>query len=86
MNPAWVRNMTVITKIMDVQSGSIKIDLPPEFHNKKVEIIILPIEESKNSGQSLQELLLAAPTLSDAELQEYDDVRKPIDKWIVNEF
>jgi len=78
--------MTVITKIVDGQSGSIKIDLPPEFHNKKVEIIILPIEESKNSGQSLQELLLAAPTLSDAELQEYDDVRTSIEKWIIRGF
>jgi hypothetical protein len=78
--------MTVITKIVDVQSGSIKIELPPEFHNKKVEIIILPIEESEKGRQSLQELLLAAPTLSVAELQEYDDVRKPIDKWIVKGF
>jgi hypothetical protein len=68
--------MTVITKIADGQSGSIKIELPPEFHNKKVEIIILPIEESEKGKKSLQELLLAAPTLSDAELQEYDDVRK----------
>jgi hypothetical protein len=80
------RMMEAIRKFADVISGSIKIDLPPDFQAKKVEIIILPIEESENSGQSLQELLLEAPTLSEAELQEYDDVRKSIDKWIVKEF
>lgn len=67
--------MNALRKIEDVKSGSIKIDLPADFHAKRVEIIILLVEDSENGQQSLPDLLLEAPTLTDDELQEYSKVR-----------
>lgn len=78
--------MNVIRKIEEVKSGTIKIDLPNNFHAKKVEIIILPIEESGDGRQSLQDLLLEAPTITDDELQEYNKIREWMNKWNVTEF
>ena len=37
--------MTAIRKILESTSNSITIDLPEEFINKKIEVLILPIEE-----------------------------------------
>lgn len=78
--------MKPIRKIEDVKSGSIKIDLPADFHAKRVEITIQPIDELENGRQLLQDLLLEAPTLTDEELQEYNSVRNWMSKWSVKEF
>jgi len=69
--------MKAIRKIEDVKSGSVTIDLPADFHAKKVEIIVLPVEDSGNGSQSLQDLLLEAPTLTENEVQEYHKVWNP---------
>lgn len=73
--------MKAIRKIEDVKSGSVTIDLPTDFHAQKVEIIVLPIEDSDNGRQSLQDLLLEAPTLTEDELQEYQKVRNWMSQW-----
>lgn len=78
--------MIAIRKIQDVKLGAVTIDLPADFHAKKVEIIILPIEESTNGEQSLQDLLLDAPTLTDDELHEYERIRDWMSQWHINEF
>jgi hypothetical protein len=78
--------MVAIRKIQDVKSGAVIIDLPADFHARKVEIIILPIEESSDGEQNLQDLLLEAPTLTDGELQEYERVRDWMSQWNVKEF
>lgn len=38
--------MTVIRKIIESSSSSITIDLPEEYINKKIEVLILPLEEN----------------------------------------
>ncbi len=38
--------MTAIRKILESTSNSITIELPEEFINKKIEVLILPIEEN----------------------------------------
>ncbi len=78
--------MNAIRKIEDVKSGSIKIDLPADFQAKRVEIIILPIDESENGRQDLKDLLLEAPTLTEDELKEYKSIRDWMSKWNVSEF
>jgi len=78
--------MKAIRKIEDVKSGSVTIDLPADFHAKKVEIIILAVEDSGNGRKSLQDLLLEAPTLTQDELQEYQNVRDWMSQWNVKEF
>ncbi len=78
--------MIAIRQIQEVKSGAVTVALPVDFHAKKVEIIILPIEESNNGAQNLQDLLLAAPTLTDDELQDYEKVREWMSQWNVNGF
>lgn len=38
--------MTAIRKIIESSSNSITIDLPEEYVNKKIEVLILPLEEN----------------------------------------
>ena len=78
--------MKAIRKVQRVKAGSIKIDLPAEFNAKKVEIIVLPIDETNNNEQSLQDLLLDAPTLTNDEFEKFDSVRDWMGQWNVKEF
>ena len=73
-------------KTQDVNSNQIRINLPNDFHAKKVEIIILPVEESLDEGQELQDLLLDAPILTNDELKKYGIIRDWISQWNVDEF
>jgi hypothetical protein len=68
--------MIAIRQIQEVKSGAVTVALPVDFYARQVEIIILPMEESNGGAQNLQELLLAAPTLTDDESQEYEKVRE----------
>jgi hypothetical protein len=78
--------MIAIRQIQEVKSGAVTVALPVDFHAKRVEIIVLPIEESNHGAQNLQDLLLSAPTLTDDESQEYEKVREWMSQWNVNGF
>jgi hypothetical protein len=78
--------MIAIRQIQTVKSGAVTVTLPPEFDAKQVEIIILPIDDVQASAQHLRDLLLAAPTLTDDELQAYGNVREWMNQWNVNDF
>lgn len=78
--------MIAIRQIQEVKSGTVTVALPAEFHGQRVEIIILPVAESSERAQNLQDLLLAAPTLTDDELQEIEKVREWMSQWNVNDF
>lgn len=78
--------MNIIRRIASVKSGSIMIKLPENFKNKKVEVIISPVDESKHGSKHLQDLLLEAPTLSDKELGGFNEIRDWMRKWSVKKF
>lgn len=78
--------MDTIRRIADVKSGSVRIDLPANFRAGKVEITIRSIENQDNGTESLEDLLLAAPTITDDELKKYNDVRESMSKWQLQEF
>jgi len=78
--------MIAIRQIQRVKSGAVTVALPPEFDTKQVEIIILPVDEVNGEAQNLQDLLLAAPTLTDDEIQEFDKVREWMNQWNMNDF
>jgi hypothetical protein len=78
--------MNAIREIKDVESGQVKVTLPEDFTAKKVEIIILPAEELHADLQTLQELLLEAPTLTEEELKEYELIRDRFKKRNVEEY
>jgi len=51
-----------------------------------VEVIILPVEEDEQGPALLEDLLLAAPTLSDEDLKGFAEVREWMNQWTVSEF
>ena len=78
--------INVIREIKDIEAGHVRVNIPENFSAKKVEIIILPVEETPTNRQTLQELLLDAPTLTDEELREYELIRDRFNKWNVEEY
>lgn len=78
--------MLAIRTIQDISSETIMIRVPSYFLTKRVEIIILPVEEQPEKYSYLQEVLLRAPTLSDEELQPFEHVREWMNQWNVNSF
>jgi hypothetical protein len=63
--------MFAIKEIQDIQTGAITIRLPADFPSKRVEIIILPVDDFPQNRKRLQEVLLHAPTLTDEELRPF---------------
>lgn len=78
--------MNALRKIQKVTSGSAVIEIPPELDTKYVEIIVVPIEDTSSSNQNLREILLAAPTLTEDEVEEYQRIRNWMSIWNVNGF
>jgi len=78
--------MKAIRQIKDVKAGAITIDLPDGFTAKKVELFILPFDDTNDGEQSLQDLLLDAPTITDDELHEFNRVRDWMSQWNVKTF
>lgn len=78
--------MNAIRQIQEVKAGAVTITLPADFLAKRVEIIVLPLEDTTPPPQTLQELLLEAPTLTHQELQAFEQVREWMNRWTVNEF
>lgn len=88
--------MIALRKVQEVTSRSLTIQLPDDFQAKRVEIIVLPMEmvedlpETMEAGDSelvkLQNLLLTAPTLSDAECENFAQVRHWMTEWHAEEF
>jgi hypothetical protein len=37
--------MNAIRQVFDDAAAQLRIDLPPEFHHRRVEVIILPLDE-----------------------------------------
>lgn len=78
--------MLAIRKIQEIDSETIMIRVPSYFLTKRVEIIILPIEEQPEPQSYLQEVLLRAPILSDEDIQPFEHVREWMNQWNVNNF
>ena len=66
--------------------GVLTIQLPEDFRDKDLEVIVLYPEEQQKNEQNLKELLLQAPTLTEDELKNFNEVREWMNKWDVKEF
>jgi hypothetical protein len=78
--------MIAVRSIHEVVAGSVTILLPVDFAAKHVEVIILPVEDAPAEWSRLQNLLLAAPTVSEADLQEFAQTREWMNQWQMNAF
>ena len=79
--------MIAIREIHDVTAGSVLVRLPTNFPTKRVEIIILPVEEETlTRRQRLQALLLAGPVLNEDELKSYEAKQDWMNQWQLPNF
>ena len=78
--------MIAVRSVQDVIAGAVTIKLPAHFAGKRVEVIVLSVEENDREPQQLERLLLAAPTLSEEDLQGFAQVRDWMNQWTVSEF
>ena len=54
---------------MDVINGSIHVNLPRDFTAKRVELIILSVEDKETDNEAFQQFLLDSPEMTDEELR-----------------
>ncbi len=78
--------MIAVRQIQEVIASTVTITLPAHFTARRVEVIVFPVVEDEPEAEQLQELLLAAPTLSEDDLREFTQVRDWISQWTVSEF
>ena len=55
--------MIAVRSIQEVIAGAVTMNLPAHFAGKRVEVIVLPVEEDDHEPGQLQRLLLAAPAV-----------------------
>lgn len=77
--------MQVMREYKKVKNSKVLINLPKEMEGKKVEVIILPFDTTKEK-LSLNKLLLNGPTFGAAEIKSMRDVRTWMDKWKMKQF
>lgn len=58
----------MLFKVQEVIAGAVVEELPVHLAGKRVEVIVLPVEEDEQGLGQFQHLLLAAPTLTDDDL------------------
>ena len=73
--------MQAIRQILDVKSQLLNIYLPDDFDAKKVEVIILPMEEQKAKKKCVMHLR-GKINLTEAQYKDFQkDVKKSREEW-----
>ncbi len=78
--------MIAVRSVQEVIAGAVTVKLPAHFAARRVEVIVLPMEEDEPGPARLEDLLLAAPTLTDEELKSFAEIREWMNQWTVSEF
>ena len=74
--------MQVIKQYTDVINGSIHVNLPRDFTAKRVELIILSVEDKETDNEAFQQFLLDSPEMTDEELRAIEEKRQHLQQWI----
>lgn len=69
--------MNAVRKIIEKYTNSLTINLPEEYENKKVEIIVLPLEENQPEDSGLSKFFGKLEWKGDALAEQ----RKLRDEW-----
>lgn len=80
----WRISMNAYKFFSKVESDTLTIQLPTEFWNKRVEIIVLNVGEDEikeNKKENFKKKLLQGPVWSDEDYKNYLDGRKHLENW-----
>lgn len=69
-----------------IYDGAVFRPIAPVRLKPNTRVRVIDIEEDQDTQEQLRRLLLAAPTLSENDLQGYTQVREWMNQWTVNAF
>ena len=73
--------MQAIRQYTEVIDGNIHIHLPADFTAKRVELIILSIDNHDIASDDFQRFLLNSPEMTDEEFQAIKEKRQHLNQW-----
>ena len=73
--------MQAIKQYTEVINGSIHINLPKDFTAKRVELIILSIDDNQVDSSDFQQFLLNSPEMTDEEFEAIQEKRRHLNQW-----
>lgn len=73
--------MQAIKQYAEVINGSIHVNLPKDFTAKRVELIILAVDDNNPDTNNFQKLLLDSPEMTDEEYQAIQEKRRHLKQW-----
>jgi len=73
--------MQAIKQYTEVINGSIHIDLPKDFTARRVELIILSIDDDHADSSDFQQFLLDSPEMTDEEFETIQEKRRHLNQW-----
>lgn len=73
--------MQAIKQYTEVINGSIHVNLPKDFTAKRVELIILAVDDNNPDTNNFQKLLLDSPEMTDEEYQAIQEKRRHLNQW-----
>jgi len=72
--------MQAIKQYTEVINGSIHIDLPKDFTAKRVELIILSIDDDHTDSSDFQQFLLNSSEMTDEEFEAIQEKRRHLNQ------
>jgi hypothetical protein len=78
--------MQALRKIKNVKDRKVIIDLPEDFKNKIVEVIILPYTRKATKKKNLSEILMKGPVLEEDDIKSFIAVKEDMKKWKPEKF
>ena len=82
--------MKAIRQVREVKNHQILVRLPEDFGNKKVEVIILPLneidKEKLKAREKFLKFLLNGPTLCPEEIQRIEAMQREFNQWTIEKF
>ena len=70
-----------VKQYADVVNGAIHINLPKDFHAKRVELKIVAWEDDTPALLAFQKFLLDSPEMSDDEFMMIEEKRRYLQQW-----
>lgn len=73
--------MQSIKQYTEVINGRIHINLPENFTEKRVELIILSIDEDNTDSSNFRQFFLEIPEMMDEEFEAIQEKRRHLNQW-----
>jgi hypothetical protein len=74
-------NTNPVKQYADVVNGVIHINLPKDFHAKRVELTIVALDDDTPSLSAFQQFLLDSPEMTDDEYTMIEEKRRHLQQW-----